>query len=72
MHLRIQKRPYKGVLCSDVFLLLAENAIPIPDVEEVSGPMGTECLRTPVKLKRGEWNLKLFLGLWVESSPLYI
>ncbi|KAG5049011.1 hypothetical protein JHK85_010114 [Glycine max] len=36
-----------------------ENATPIPDVEEVSGPKGTELSRTPIELKNGEWNLKV-------------
>ncbi|TKY70149.1 Alpha-glucosidase 2 [Spatholobus suberectus] len=36
-----------------------ENTTPIPDVEEVSGPKGTELLRTPIELKSGEWNLKI-------------
>ncbi|XP_027361090.1 uncharacterized protein LOC113869127 isoform X2 [Abrus precatorius] len=35
-----------------------ENTIPIPDVEGVSGPKGTELVRTPIELKSGEWVLK--------------
>ncbi|CAJ1930908.1 unnamed protein product [Sphenostylis stenocarpa] len=36
-----------------------ENATPIPDAEEVSGPKGTELLKTPIELKNGEWDLKV-------------
>ncbi|KAL2348795.1 hypothetical protein Fmac_002795 [Flemingia macrophylla] len=36
-----------------------ENTTPIPDVEEVSGPKGTELLKTPIELKSGDWNLKI-------------
>ncbi|RDX82857.1 hypothetical protein CR513_36302, partial [Mucuna pruriens] len=36
-----------------------ENAIPIPVVEEVSGPKGAELVRTPIELKNGEWNIKV-------------
>ncbi|KAK7407036.1 hypothetical protein VNO78_08676 [Psophocarpus tetragonolobus] len=36
-----------------------ENATPIPDVEDVSGPKGAELSRTPIELKNGEWNLKV-------------
>jgi len=46
---------------------LAENAIPIPDVEVVSGPKGTEM--TLFERKSGEWNLKLFHGFWVKLFP---
>jgi len=60
MHSRILEIPilYQGVLLSAIYFL-AENATPIPDVEEVSGPKGTELSRTPIELKNGEWNLKV-------------
>lgn len=37
----------------------AENAIQIPDLEEVSGPKGTELSRTPIELKSGNWVLEV-------------
>lgn len=42
---------------------MAESAISIPDVEEVSGPKRTE--RAFTEWRSGEWNLKLFHGFWV-------
>lgn len=47
-----------SLLHSAIFYL-AENATAIPDVEEVSGPKGTELLKTPIELKNGEWDLKV-------------
>ncbi|KAF7809386.1 Alpha-glucosidase 2 [Senna tora] len=36
-----------------------ENAVQIPDLEEVSGPKGTALTRTPIELKSGDWVLKV-------------
>ena len=41
------------------FLLIAESAKRIPDIEEVSGQKGVELLRTPIELNNGYWNLKV-------------
>ena len=41
------------------FVQLLENAIQIPDVEEVSGHKGAELSRTPIELKGGNWVLKV-------------
>lgn len=38
---------------------IAEKAVQIPDLEEVSGPKGTELSRTPIELKSGDWYLKI-------------
>ena len=41
------------------WLLIAENAKCIPDIEDVSGQKGVELSRTPIELNNGYWILKV-------------
>ncbi|KAF2315712.1 hypothetical protein GH714_040241 [Hevea brasiliensis] len=49
--------------CNSTSLFTQESSKHIPDVEEVSGPKGTELSGIPTELKCGDWIVKMVPGI---------